>query len=255
MRNRLSDSQEFNGQIENSHLTSVGIDEPSYMDEQVCLFGPERYEPGYEYPLIVWLHSCGSAERELENVMPALSLQNFVACAPRGPSATDPCGKTFRWTDSPAATAISEELVFEAIAAAQAEFSIASNKIFLAGFGSGGSMAWRIGLRYPQRFAGVISICGGFPRAHKPLSNYGTARSLPTMWLYGAESHDCGVEAVCDALPMMHSANLAVEIRQYPCGNELLSNMLSDVNHWAMQHVTNQPSVSEVPSEVNFSSN
>lgn len=255
MQNRLSNSQEFNGQLEKSDINSVGLDEPSFLDEQVCLFGPQRYEPRYDYPLVVWLHSCGSGEREIENVMPELSLQNYVACAPRGPIACDPDGKSFRWSDSPAATAISEEVVFEAISIAKSEFSIASNRIFLAGFGSGGSMAWRLALRYPQRFAGVISVCGGFPQDNHPLTNYSTARDLPTLWMYGGDSATCGIDKVCDSLPVMHAASLSVDIRQYPCGDELLTNMLSDANSWIMERVTNQPTVSEIATEANFSRN
>ncbi|GAB5403976.1 MAG: phospholipase [Aureliella sp.] len=255
MRNRLTSSQDFNGQLEKSTTASIGLDEPSFMDEQVCLFGPERYEPRYDYPLVVWLHSTGSGEREIENVMPELSLQNFVACAPRGPIACDPAGRTFRWSDSPAASAISEEVIFEAISVAQSEFSIASNRIFLAGFGSGGSMAWRLALRYPKRFAGVVSICGAFPQENRPLKNYSEARDLPTLWMYGAESTSCGIDKVCESLPVMHSASLSVDIRQYPCGDQLLTNMLSDANNWIMQRVTNQPTCSVESTEENFSRN
>lgn len=255
MRNRLRSSSEQAGRLEELGQYSVGLDEPSYMDHQVCLFGPERYEPRYDYPLIVWLHSCASGERELENVMPELSLQNYVACAPRGTQACEAHGRLFRWSDEPTSAAIAEEVVFDAIEHAKRDFSIADNRIFLAGFGGGGSMAWRIALRYPQRFAGVISMCGNFPQEHHPLSNYANARDMPTLWMYGAESKQCGVEQVCESLPVMHAANLSVDIRQYPCGDELLTNMLSDANSWLMERVTSQPASTEVYAEENFSRN
>ena len=67
--------------------------------------------------------------------MPNLSMQNYVACAPRGTRATDPCGKYFQWGTSAASTAVAEESVFDAIGAATSQFSIASDKIFIAGIG------------------------------------------------------------------------------------------------------------------------
>lgn len=257
MRNRLPSSSELTGRIEklhdSSHLSLAT--QHAFLHQQVCLFGPERYEPRYDYPLIVWLHSCQSAERELENVMPALSLQNYVACAPRGPISSDPHGRLFRWGRSAASVAIAEELVFDSIELAKAQFSIASDRVFLVGFGGGGTMAWRIALRYPQRFAGVVSICGEFPSQHQPLSNIASARHLPTMWMVGAESPNCGIQHMCEALPVMHSASLSVDIRQYPCGNELLSNMLYDANSWLMERVTSQPANFEDSVEESFSKN
>ncbi|MEZ6082056.1 MAG: hypothetical protein R3C09_18360 [Pirellulaceae bacterium] len=257
MRNRLPSSAELIGRLEQMHETSPlsMASEQAYLEQQVCLFGPERYEPRYNYPLIVWLHSCHSSENELKQVMPELSLQNYVACAPRGTIACDPEGCQFRWGRSAASTAIAEELVFDSIELACSQFSIARNKIFLAGFGSGGSMAWRIALRYPQRFAGVVSICGQFPTQQQALANLSEARQLPSLWMYGDESPNCGVPHVCEALPVMHSAALQVAIRQYPCGNDLLSNMLFDTNGWLMERVTNQPANFETSFEESFSKN
>jgi len=256
MRNRLLSSLELTGRFEKLHDSSHAshTSPQGNFGHQVCLFGPERYESRYHYPLIVWLHSCHSAERELENVMPALSLQNYVACGPRAPLSCDTTGHLFRWGRSAAALAIAEELVFDAIELASSQFSIAPERVFLAGFGGGGTMAWNIALRYPQRFAGVVSICGEFPH-HQPLANIGLARQLPSLWMVGADSTNCGVQHMCEALPIMHSASLNVDIRQYPCGNELLTNMLEDTNSWLMERVTSQPANFENSVEESFSRN
>jgi len=210
-------------------------------EHQVSHFGPERYEPRYKYPLVLWLHSCHSSELELEGVMPSLSLQNYVGCSPRGPIASNRGDGRFVWGQSMAAVAVAEEIIFESIESASRHFSIESNRIFLAGFGSGATMAARIGLRYPELFAGVIPICGSFPNEQFALSKIGKARSLPFLWMYGEHSKLHGIQHVCDTLPMLHAAGLTLDIRQYPCGDELLTNMLSDANHWMMHLVTNQP--------------
>ncbi|MEM8734816.1 MAG: hypothetical protein AAGG44_11365, partial [Planctomycetota bacterium] len=146
MRNRLGGSSEQARSLGELQLSEYAAqhDEDSILEQQIRLFGPECYERRYEYPLIVWLHSCHSSEQELECVMPELSLRNYVSCAPRGTSACDDEGKFYRWAQSAASSAIAEEIVFESIALAQKTFSVASDRVFLAGFGGGGTMAWRI---------------------------------------------------------------------------------------------------------------
>jgi hypothetical protein len=73
--------------------------------------------------------------------------------------------------------------------------------------------------------------------------------------MYGEESGQCGVQQVCQSLPVLHSASLKADIRQYPCGDDLLSNMLVDMNNWLMERVTQQPSSSESHVEQSFSQN
>ena len=41
------------------------------------------------------------------------------------------------------------------------------------------------------------------------------------------------------------AAGLSVTLRQYPCGDELLTNMLVDTNSWLMGLVTRQPALME----------
>jgi phospholipase/carboxylesterase len=263
MRNRIAASSDHASpsatQPSTNHSCAIGCErgsrEGSPIQHPISLFGPERYEPGYQYPLFLWLHSCHSSENELEGVMPALSLQNYIGCGPRGPLSSDQGGKRFVWGDSPSAMAVAEEIIFESIESAKHHFSIDSSRVFLAGFGSGASCALRIALRYPSQFAGVAAFCGQFPNEQHALANLAEARSLPILWMYGQHSERCGIQQVCEVLPVLHTAGLGLDIRQYPCGDELLTNMLSDTNSWMMQQITRQPvEPVEIPSET-FSSN
>jgi phospholipase/carboxylesterase len=259
MRNRIVSSQSDQASSPrglSSTDSACGIHRVSALVEhQLCLFGPERYESGYDYPLFVWLHSCHSSEGELETIMPALSLQNYVGCAPRGPIPSDQsCGR-FVWGKSSTAAAVADEIIFSSIESATEHFSVHPKRVFLAGFGSGATMALRLALRYPQQFAGVVAICGKFPNEDRSLVRLHQARHLPILWLYGEYSETSSIQHICETLPLLHSASLAVDIRQYPCGDELLSNMLSDANAWLMEQVTNQPAQSEAQQQETFSQN
>lgn len=260
MRNRLvsaAHDEEFGDKFGSSMIdSSAGVRRISAsIEHQVCLFGPERYEPRYEYPLVVWLHSCHSSECELENVMCALSMQNYVGCGPRGPIPSHQSLGRFVWGNSANASAVAEEIVFASIDSAAEQFSVDSKKIFLAGFGSGATMAWRLALRYPEQFAGVVAIGGKFPNEERSLVQLQRARHLPVLWMYGQHAQACSITNVCESLPLLHAASLAVDIRQYPCGDELLSNMLTDANVWLMEQVTSQSHQTQRVEQETFSEN
>ena len=202
-------------------------------------FTPLHYEPSYAYPLVVWLHGASDDEQQLKRVMPMISMQNFVAVAPRGTlSERTKSGKRgFRWSQSPDHIWPAQQAVFESIEAMEQRFRIAESRIFLAGYDDGGTMALRIGLNNPQRFAGVISLSGPWPSDHCPLRNLHAVRDLPVMLAVGRDARRFCETQVCHDLRLMHAAGMSVDLRQYPCGDELTTQMLTDMNRWMMERV------------------
>ena len=51
------------------------------------------------------------------------------------------------------------------------------------------------------------------------------------------DSRDYPDRRVCDDLRLLHSAGCTVALRQYPGGDELTTNMLSDLDRWLMEFV------------------
>ncbi len=91
------------------------------LDFDHVLFAPLHYEPGYAYPLIVWLHGRGSDERQLPRIMPLVSMRNYVAVAPRGIRATDAGGAAADaclWLQTDDHIQQAEQRVFDCIEAA-----------------------------------------------------------------------------------------------------------------------------------------
>lgn len=202
------------------------------------LFLPEHYEKGYAYPLIVWLHGAGRDEEELWEVLPHLSPRNYVGVAPRGACPSD-FGFGFTWCDSLECVASARKAVDEAIEFACRRSNIAPHRIFLAGRGKGGTMALRLALAQPERFAGVLSFGGGLPRRGQLLANLKEARKLPIFLASGCESVAYPVRRLCDDLKLCHLAWLSLFVKQYyPCGDEMVQDMLDDANEWIMQIVT-----------------
>ncbi|MDA7980880.1 MAG: dienelactone hydrolase family protein [Pirellulales bacterium] len=208
---------------------------PRDTSDHVCLFGPLHYEPDYAYPLIVWLHGNGGSESDARRVMPHISMQNFVAVAPRG---TQPVTKRkfgHRWSQKQVNAA--EIRVLRAVELAEARFNIGENRVFLAGFDSGATMAYRLAFAHPERFAGVIAACGGFPSGRRPFARLAESRDLPVLMLYGEQSDVYPAEDACADLRLFHAAGLDITLRQYPCGQSLSKEMLADVNRWIMERL------------------
>ena len=89
----------------------------------------------------------------------------------------------------------------------------------------------------PQAFAGVLSIGGPFPTTLRPLGQLHAARRLKFFLACGQDSRHYPAARVCDDLRLLHSAGMSVHLRQYPCGDDLTTNMLSDMDRWIMEQL------------------
>jgi phospholipase/carboxylesterase len=218
------------------------------------LFVPEAYEPNYAYPLVVWLHSDHSSELELDGVMQALSPRNYVGIAPRANCRSRSQDNTYRWGSTPTECAVAEDLVWDSVQAAIEKLSVHPDRIFLAGFGGGGTMAQWIGLKYSKQVAGVASISGCFPRTPRSLSNWKSARSIPILFTQTLGSSLCSEDQMIRALRVSHQAGLNYQFVQaqpapqalsndelWNGGDDLDSDSLAMVNRFFMGLVTNSP--------------
>jgi len=204
-----------------------------------ALFAPLHYEANYGYPLLVWLHGSGDSEVQLRRIMPLVSMRNYVAVAPRGlakrTASTVPDG--YGWQQSEDHLLVAGARVAHCVALAQRRFHVARNRIFLAGYAEGGSMALRLALTQPDRYAGTASLGGAFPTGNCPLRQLNDARRLPVLLATGRDSTKYTQQQVVADLRLLHAAGMSLTLRQYPCGDELMTTMLADLDRWIMRLV------------------
>jgi phospholipase/carboxylesterase len=200
-----------------------------------CLLAPLHYERNYAYPLLVWLHGSGGDERELRQIMPLISLRNYVSLSVRG---TAQHRHGYDWRQTPEAIDACELRLLDAVAHARQRFHIHQGRIFVAGYGSGGTMAIRLALRSPGLFAGAASMGGPFPSGHAPLARLEQLRQQRLLIAHCRDSLHYQVDCVCRELALFHAAGMSVTLRQYPCGDELTTQMLHDLDIWLMEQVT-----------------
>jgi phospholipase/carboxylesterase len=206
-------------------------------DLHCTLFTPHHFEGNYDYPLLVWLHGPGDDERQLRRVMPHISMRNYVAVGPRGCCDSAPGSEGYQWQQQAGAIESAEQHVFDCVALARQKFHVAPDRVFIAGFQCGGTMALRIALRHPERFAGALSVGGPFPAGLAPLAQLKRVRHLPLFIAQGRDSQQYPLDQACAELRLFHAAAMHVTLRQYPCGDELTTQMLTDMDAWLMNQV------------------
>jgi phospholipase/carboxylesterase len=197
-------------------------------------FVPMHYERGYAYPLVVWLHSSPGNERELRQVMPLVSMRNYVAVAPRGTFAVRRMTDAYGWRQSVADIEEAEERIDDSVRLTRQRYNIHPDRIFVVGHGSGGTMALRVAWNSPQKYAGVATIGGPMPWHLQPLRRVKDIRRLPCLLAMSRRSRDYPDTRVCNDLRLLHAAGCTVALRQYPAGDELTTVMLSDLDRWLM---------------------
>lgn len=212
MKSRLSDRAA-------SHRFSAGTD---WLGDD-RLFTPLGYEPGYDYPLIVWLPDRTNARFDIGRAMKRLSLRNFLAIE----SVIGPGD----------AAATREDAVWRSIDRICDRASVNPARIYLVGQGAGGSEAFRIACRHPQAFGGVISLGGPFPLEEALFSRLFEVRRLPMLLCCHREAPAESIRHTDKTLRLFHAAGAMLAMRIYPGSNDLSKAILCDVNRWLMDEV------------------
>jgi phospholipase/carboxylesterase len=133
-----------------------------------------------------------------------------------------------------------EESIFSAVRQTRHLVHIHSERIFLVGCGEGAAVAYKLGLTYPERFAGVVAINGWLPADFRPLGRLKESRNLPLLVVHGAWNSRAPLEKVKTSVAALRAGGLSVAFQSYPSSNRLTGPMLSDVDTWIMKHCTSE---------------
>jgi phospholipase/carboxylesterase len=203
----------------------------------VRTFLPTGYEPNYPYPLLVFFHGHGGCEEQILRLAPRLSRRNYICIALRGPQPLGlrPDGRIgYAWS-ADLHDPIVEDYVFQAVEQTRRNYHVHSERIYLAGFCEGATLAYRLGLRYPERFGGVISLNGALPRRSGPLFRLPDVRGLRVLIGHGIANPHVPLSMAENDYRVFYAAGLDVRMHTYPATHRLHPDMLRDVNRWVME--------------------
>lgn len=121
------------------------------------VYVPPGFDHARKWPVILSLH--GSGERGNDGLLPtAIGLANAI----RRNRASIPAIVVFPqapldslWLGQP------ERVALEALDATMTEFNGDPDRVYVAGLSMGGYGAWELASAQPERFAAIVSVCGG----------------------------------------------------------------------------------------------
>ncbi len=197
------------------------------------LFVPEKYEPNYPYPLILWFHDAGGSESDLLSLMPQISLRNYFGLSLRGPLAAGPGSPNgFDWPQDRESVSRLESQIFQTVCELRRNVHIHSERVFLAGQGTGATLALRLLLDRAEWFAGAFAIGGELPA-------FDSQATLPPdfrerrVFLTTASSEEDQQQRT----RLWRAAGLNLIHEQEDPRTGISSARLAQLNHWLMESI------------------
>ncbi len=198
---------------------------------------PSSYEPGYAYPLIVWLAGRDCPVSDALGHISAMSPQNYVGLvldesltACRNDEAR-PLAFVQQLTQL-------EERLVEAVREFRLTANIHSERVFVAGSGEAGTWAQLLALHQPEWFGGAISFGGAFPRSAAVLAR-GDAIRETRFWLASPSLRTHWQSMLATQAAVRHlealGADVATCVRD---SNTLVSHsMLRELDRWIIDGI------------------
>ncbi len=200
---------------------------------------------------VIWLHGLGADGHDFENIVPQLQLPADLAIrfifphAPVRPVTLNGGMSMRAWFDlvsldphSPADHAGIEASTraINVLIKAELDKGIPAERIILAGFSQGGSMALYIGLHYPKRLAGLMGLSCFIPEsALDPKTLASANQNIPIFITHGhydpVVPYSFG-ELTRDTLKQL---NYHVSWRDYEMEHQVSMEEIRDISQWIQE--------------------
>ncbi|MCE9531089.1 MAG: hypothetical protein K8T89_08190 [Planctomycetes bacterium] len=215
---------------------------PNLHAQPVRTFLPTGYEPNYPYPLVVLFHGDSGSDEQVLRLAPRISRRNYICISLRGPIALGPNEEgnpCFSWGKDRENDAFIEEYMLRAVEQTRRCYHVHSERIYLAGFSEGASLAFRLGLNMPEKVAGVISLNGNMPRPTngEPVFRFPDVRQLRVFLGHGISNPIIPLDSARRDFRLLYGAGVDVQFHTYPTGHQLHQDMFRDINRWIMRKV------------------
>lgn len=167
------------------------------------LFLPEGYEKSKErWPLMLFLHGAGESGTNLAKVK-THGPPKLVETKPDFPFIlVSPQSQGRGWTPD-ALNALLDQVI--------REYRVDKDRVYLTGLSMGGYGTWTLAAAHPQKFAAIVTICGGGNPADAPkLAN------LPVWVFHGAKDPTVPLQRSKEMVEAIQAAGGNVKFTVYP---------------------------------------
>ena len=179
-------------------------------------------------PVIVFLH--GIRERGMGGFISNFSpfkflLEQYLSKIP-AIVLLPQCRPNVYWSD-----AVMDEMVMQSLAETIAEFEADEQRVSLLGVSMGGYGAWHFAMNHPEKFAALVSICGGSPiltgDRFTPLAE--KLKNTPAWLFHGADDRVVPVVESREIVKALEKAGNKPKYNEYPnVGHNVWMNALAE---------------------------
>lgn len=193
---------------------------------------------------VIWMHGLGADATDFEPIVPMLRLTTplrFVfPNAPVRPVTINAGMEMRAWYDiDPRAPLAGAAEIRESAAAVQrlvereAERGIPPARVVLAGFSQGGVIALHLGLRYPERLAGIMAL-STYLHDHEHLSDELSFASadVPIFMAHGVADPMIPITRAVTSREALLKLDYRVEWHEYRMGHQVCPEEIEHMGRW-----------------------
>ena len=197
---------------------------------------------------VIWLHGLGADGHDFEPVVPALALPASLGVrfvfphAPRIPVSINEGMVMPAWYDirdpsldrrvDEAGVLRSSEAVLRLLVR-ETERGIPPRRIVLAGFSQGGAVALHLGLRHPERLAGILALSTYLVRGDSLEAERSRAnRDVPIFLAHGTEDPMVPIAHGEAARDRLRAMGYPVRWRSYRMAHQVCPEEIGDIGAW-----------------------
>jgi len=211
---------------ESSHPSmAAGSNTPSIWQAEVVL--PEKHEPAYAYPVLIWLHGDGQDESDGIAAIHRTSDQNMIGIALRGDSSIR---GGYSWNADPLTLA---NFLDALLLSLSVQHRIHSDRIFIGGYDSGANLALQLLLASPGKYCGAAVLCPRMKSLSLPAETIRMARGRKVLVAAQLSGSPTQLIDLVEFDRQLEHLGLDVRSCYYqPTTRKLTQRMLRDVDHW-----------------------
>lgn len=193
---------------------------------------------------VIWLHGLGADAGDFEPIVPMLELAAPVRFVfPNAPirPVTINAGMEMRaWYDIDPGAPLSGEADIRASAAAVADLverengrGVSTDRIVLAGFSQGGVIALHLGLRLPERVAGIMAL-STYVHDHEHVADEVSLASVdvPIFMAHGIQDPMIPITRAVTSRQALEALGYRIEWHEYAMGHQVCPQEIAHISRW-----------------------
>lgn len=199
------------------------------------------YEPAGDgpHPMLIAFHGWGANALDLLGLAPYVADGHFTVACPQGPMEVE-IGPTrgYGWYQirmggppNPEAIEAAARDAAKFVDSVIARYPVNKRKVVLLGFSQGGTIAYRLAMATPDRFAALVGISTWFPPELKDaVKDREALERLPTLIQHGRADDMIEIGRARTSVENLREMKVPLTYREYDCGHEITADGLADLS-------------------------